>query len=667
MSKVIKILPPIVAERIAAGEIIERPSSVVKELVENSLDAKATQVLVRLEDGGKSLIEVIDNGKGMSHEDLEISIERHATSKLKTLDDLDRIATLGFRGEALPSITAVSDLTLISRSTSEDTEEVAAYELQVGDLAGRLLEKPKVHKITFGQFIDSPHGTQIQARGLFSQVPARLKFLKSQAAEVSQVREWLERLAMAYPHVGFQLISEEKTILKLNPEDEISRVKSLLADGEDFPILTATNEQDGVRDLGFKARIHWVHGLSSPNSRKLIQIVNSRAIRDRLLQQATLNPFKQALLPGQFPAVALFIEVQPAAIDVNVHPTKSEIRFLDSRKVFQTLDFLVKGLIKNQGTSKPFSNFDPQPNSYVSTGNSAPEFKQDFNPGFRTAPSPTLTAAESASPWKSAAQTRSESGQSWERQATSFRGETGATAFAPTAFSFPEAPLTPQPYPLTSGERATSSPLSGSRFVGILFLTYLAYEKGDELILIDQHAAHERIRYEALMKRFQGHTSGTSSPSVSSQALLVPESVHFPAEHRTLLEQRLTQIAPWGFDGEIFGEAIVLFRSVPAEWGHYQLKSRLKNLIDRLLDSSGGNWLLDENLFETLASEACHSAIRAGDPLENEEVSSLTRQLFECDHPWNCPHGRPTLVRVPRTKLEEWFQRKLSSAGNFDV
>ena len=285
----VQILDPQVAERIAAGEVIERPASVVKELVENSLDAGATEIAVNLEEGGKSLIEVLDNGHGMTPEDLSLCIQRHATSKLRTLDDLERILSLGFRGEALPSITAVSDVSLLSCSKNSDT----TFQLNLKSMASA----PKPEAVTFGHFLNSPHGTRIQARGLFSQVPARLKFLKSQNAEVAQVREWIERLALAHPATGFRLTSDGRTLLNLRPQTESERIRTLLGDGDDFPIVFATEETSAQ----LKIRAHWLQGLSTPQTRKLIQVVNGRSVRDRMLQQAMLAPFRQVLFQASFP------------------------------------------------------------------------------------------------------------------------------------------------------------------------------------------------------------------------------------------------------------------------------------------------------------------------------------------------------------------------------
>ncbi len=664
-------LPPAVAERIAAGEVIERPASVVKELVENSLDAGATEISVRLEDGGKSLIEVIDNGRGMTPADLALSIERHATSKLTSLEDLDRIATLGFRGEALPSVSAVAEVSLISRTADAD----AAFELVAGDVADRGLNPPSAKRITFGHFNNAQHGTRIQARGLFSQVPARLKFLKSQAAEVSQVREWVERLALAYPQVGFQVHSGERKLLGLRPQSELERVQEILGEGEEYPVVFAENDQDGFRDNGLKIRLYWLQGLSSPQNRRLVQIVNSRSLRDRFLQQALMAPFRQNLLPGQFPAVAVFIEINPAAIDVNVHPTKAEVRFLDKNKIFKSIDTLVRGMIAQKGAPgrvpTPWNWPQPSPSderqpSHPDADQSSPELKltpELENPtDWRTAflERATPTSKNTGSLWTAR---ESNAPHAWNPPSNFGLGSEASPA--------PQTQLSPSVLPpgaLPSRETlavqelldiAPTQTVFERPPATILFHTYLVYEDGHEMVLIDQHAAHERIRYENLKNRLK--PLDTSSAVRASQALLIPETVKFDESQLAVIQNRLPALDSLGFEAEIFGEDTVLFRSIPSEWGFRNLKVRLKNLIEKLCDIQPGDapLFLDEALFESLASEACHSAVRAGDSLTLIEAQKLAQDLFQCEHPWNCPHGRPTVVRVPMRKLEEWFLRKL--------
>ncbi len=607
MSK-IRVLPPAVAERIAAGEVVERPASVVKELLENSLDAGATEVAVILEDGGKRLLEILDNGRGMAAEDLGLCLERHATSKLATLDDLERIATLGFRGEALPSIAAVSELSIVSRTGNEE----AAHEVRAGTPGAARPIGPT--PITFGHFLGSPHGTRVRAAGLFSQVPARLKFLRSASAEVAQVRDWLERLALSHPRAGFRLVSDDRTLLRLPPASEPDRVRAVLSDGEDYPLLNEES-QNSLRDAGIKARIYWLQGLTSPQTRRLVQVVNGRAVRDRLLQQALLAPFRQALLPGQFPAAALFVDVDPAKLDVNVHPAKAEVRFLDSSAVFRSVQWTASRLLERTG---------------------APAF-----------------AAGAASKWESAGTPIGEPVASTVGSAPASWGARDPSQYAQGSWTL-NPPATPG---AGTALPTPSHPLSSARYAGALFDTYLVFDLGMEAALVDQHAAHERIRFETLLAR----ALGAESPA--SQQLLIPEAAAIRPEDRTELERRLPWLARIGFDAELFGEQSVLFRAIPPEWGTDSLRVRLGGLVERLLAAgelqTDTEIRMDETLFEKLASEACHSSVRAGDRLDALEARALVDRLFLCTHPWNCPHGRPTVARVPRARFEEWFQRRV--------
>jgi DNA mismatch repair protein MutL len=699
----IQVLSANVAERIAAGEVIERPASVVKELVENSLDAGATEVLVALEDGGKSLIEIVDNGHGMSPEDLALCVRRHATSKLSTVGDLEQIRTLGFRGEALPSVAAVSELSILSRmSGASGASDAAAYELKlpaVNDQDRFEDRKFEPEKTTFGHFLSSPHGTRIQARGLFAHIPARLKFLKSQGAEVAQVREWIERLALAHPRTGFRLLSDGRQILSLRPQEETARVRAILADGEDYPMLSANSDLGavagglGVPDQasgrfegrapsssGIHVRVHWLQGLSSPQMRKLVQVVNGRAVRDRMLQQALLQPFRQALLPGQFPAVALYIDIDPALLDVNVHPTKTEIRFLEGRKIFHIIDGLIDSLIAREGAPAFAAGAWSGSGAGAGTGSGDASLGSGAGAtlGAPSGGAPLGMGGSEASAWRDPG-AGAGGAFSWTKPTVSSEGTpSGGAGFAlrpsystPTWSAAEPSPTHQSPLPLeTHPADQPHNPLRFGRLAGTLFNTYFFYEVGDELALVDQHAAHERIRYEQLKKRvLERSKEGGEALSPSSQALLIPEVVKFPAEERATLEARLEWLTQLGFEAEVFGDDTALFRGVPAEWGlSRDLRTRLKNLVDRVLAQEASEpeprpglaaLNMDESLFEALASEACHSAVRAGDRLETEEAASLIDQLFRCEHPWNCPHGRPTVVKVPRARFEEWFQRRV--------
>ena len=585
----IRILPASIAERIAAGEVIERPASVVKELVENSLDAGATEICVNLLDGGKARIEVIDNGTGMSQEDLALSVKRHATSKLQTISDLEKLLTLGFRGEALPSIAAVTELTIVTRPKSDQQNDPTAFELSYP----HVFPKP----VTFGHFIGSPHGTKIAALGLFSQIPARLKFMKSQSAEVSQTREWLERLAISHSNVGIRLTSDDRVVLNLRPQNQLDRVRAILSEGDDIPIIS----EEIKNNLG-TFRLYWVQGFSSAQARKLVQVVNKRAVKDKVLQQALLMPFRQALMPGQFPALALFADIDPSTIDVNVHPAKTEVRFLDSGKIFSSVETLCSSLISKAGAAAFVSGLS-------------------------------------------------------DRITTSYGPNSVWRLEDPAGFAKP----TTNVYQKPQQQRFTLESVhdfKAQNYVGALFSAYLLYDFGDEVALIDQHAAHERIKYERIKTRYLKH-----GPS-ESQQLLLPEAIHFQPDEKHKIEKSLSLFAQLGFEVELFGEESLLVRAIPAEWGTGDLRIRLKNLVDKLLGFSDDELTkatdeLDEQTFEKLASEACHSAVKAGDKLDHFQATTLVDDLFRCSHPWNCPHGRPTVVRIPKARFEEWFKRTL--------
>ena len=610
MSKPIRILPPAVAEKIAAGEVIERPASIVKELLENAIDAGATRIQVRLEDGGKQLIEVTDNGHGMSEDDLGRCMARHATSKLATLDDLDHILTLGFRGEALPSIGAVSELSILTRDESSSKSSVAFL-----NLGGR------VERATHGEFLGTPHGTRVQARGLFATFPARLKFLRASASEVSAVRDWMERLSLSRPEISFTLLSGQKELLRLKATTEAERVREVLADGEDFPIQVA--EADGIR-------AYWIQGLSSPYLRKIAQILNGRSIRDRAIQQAVLAPFRQALLPGQFPALAIYLDLPTDEVDVNVHPTKAEVRFLRSSDIYHRVSKAIEAMIDHHGAP-----------GFVNQGAGA------FSPSLQ----PTLSAAEplwNTSPHYAANSLGSPSSPSPPFNFPTSNSNSNSNSTQTATATVDSNSPSPLPSPLDSLEQ---------RYIGRLFSTYLAFDQGTELLLIDQHAAHERVRYEQLR---------TAHAGAGSQALLLPEVVTLRADDRARIEARLPELAALGFEAETFGDERLLFRAIP--WAtstgeSEELKTRLKNLVDRLANlpasASVTTALIDEVSFETLASRACRSSVRAGDRLEPAQAIALHRDLFACEHPWNCPHGRPTTVKIPRARFEEWFQRRV--------
>ncbi len=591
----ISILPSLIAERIAAGEVIERPASAVKELCENAIDAGATSIAVHLKRGGTDLIEIIDNGSGMAREDLEVCIGRHATSKIREFEDLTRLHTLGFRGEALPSIASVSELSIASRS-QESTE---THEIRLSQAATPKADSTQIANISF---LGSPHGTRIRVASLFSQVPARLKFLKSPGAEASAVRDIIERLALTHPEIRFTLQNEERTMLDLPAESLRDRAIRMLSDDNPFDVQETTLEG------AYQIQIIWLKGLSFPHTRSMIQIVNGRALRDRTLQMAILNPLKQSFLPGNFPALVVKLDIPTDELDVNVHPSKTEIRFLDSGKIFALCNAAFQKLL---GQERSFA--------------SSPASSPAWSPAWSPAPSSNSSYS------------------SYSRGYTPMlQFETGpGPSHSDSTFGAPSAPT-----------EFTDATLIGD-YRGVLFSTYFVFEKGDDLTLIDQHAAHERVRYEALKNRI------LKQEKIETQILLVPEVVKLPFEKLRDIKPKMALLESLGFDVEIFGEEALLFRAIPAIWGNRALTERLKNLAERLLmaEVDPNSLVWDETLFEKIAMEACRSSFKAGDSIHEFSAVDLTRKLFQCEHPGNCPHGRPTSIRITKTKVEEWFNR----------
>lgn len=572
----IKILPALIAERIAAGEVIERPASVVKELVENSIDAGATRIEVRLQKGGCELIQVTDNGSGMAKEDLELCVCRHATSKIQNFEDLSALSTLGFRGEALPSIASVSELTILSRR-QETFQIKAAHTAPV---------RAQAELMPNFNFLGDSHGTQIKVTSLFSQIPARLKFLKSAGSESSAVREILERLALTHPEISFSLFSDERALLNLPSENLKMRAERMLADGNPFEMLEC--KLDG----GWSIHVLWLKGISVPHTRSMYQVVNGRALRDRILQQAILSPLRQSFLPGNFPAIIVNLNIPKDELDVNVHPTKTEIRFLDPKKIFALCHAALQKLLQDS-TPKDFWQSTPTLGGF----------------------SNSLSTTEISS------------------------GLLPHQEYSPQSF---ESNFDASPF---------------GQFRGILFQTYLTFEMGEELLLVDQHAAHERIRYEALKNKV------LNREQIESQDLLIPELIKIDRQEMITLSKKLPLLEKLGFQCEVFGEDTVLFRAVPAVWGNFQLTERLKNLLVRLsleqLDTTDKELVWDETLFEKVAMEACRSSVKAGDRMTEFGAVDLAQKLIHCEHPGNCPHGRPTFIKISKLKVEEWFSRKI--------
>jgi DNA mismatch repair protein MutL len=602
----IRRLPAAVVNRIAAGEVVERPASAVKELVENSLDAGAARIDIVVRDGGQTLISVADDGRGMDADELLLAIERHATSKLPD-DDLSRIATLGFRGEALPSIGSVARLTLTSRPAGQPHAWALLVE---GGQVGR--PEPAAH----------PPGTRIEVRDLFYATPARLKFLKAAATEQAHALEAVERLAMAHPRVAFCLSTGTRTLVDLPAamadDDETARrerIARLL--GKDFidNAVVVDSQREGIGLSGFA-------GLPTLNRRTSSQqflVVNGRPVRDRMLQGALRGAYQDLLPSDRHPLVALFLAVPAELVDVNVHPMKTEVRFRDAA--------LVRGLIVG-AVRRALAAAGHQASTTVVRG---------ILPG-------GSASSRSAPPsWPAAyAHGHIAPGLAEAAQAFHLPLPTPEPSLAGLALSaLADAPVPDVP-------PADIPPLGFAR--AQLLGTFIISQAEDGIVIVDQHAAHERLVHERLKRQL-------AAGGVARQALLIPQVVELDDAACRRLVARAADLEALGLRLEPFGAGAVVVREVPALLGAGDVSGLIRDLADDLADLDD-TIALQERLSALCGSMACHGSVRAGRKLSIEEMNALLRDMEATPHSGQCSHGRPTLVRLERADIERLFHRR---------
>ena len=599
----IRRLPEGLVNRIAAGEVIERPAAVVKELAENALDAGAKHIDVVLRAGGRALIAVTDDGRGMTPEELTLAVERHATSKLPD-DDLVNIATLGFRGEALPSIGAVSRMSVTSRPAG--AAEAARLTLEGGKLGP---VEPAA----------GPQGTRIEVRDLFYATPARLKFLKSARAEQDQARDALQRLAMAHPEVGFTLADENRRLLDLAPasgalfESRLNRLAAIM--GRDFAenALAIEAEREGLRLTGYIG----LPTLNRGTARAQYLFVNGRPVRDRLLHGAVRGAYQDFLARDRHPLVALFLEVPPAAVDVNVHPAKTEVRFREAA--------LVRGLIV--GACK-HALAEAGHRASTSVAEAA---LQAIQPGLGLG-TPT---------WHGGA-LRPSAGMA--EAAAAYHAPLPGLATAPGARAESE---TAAPTESTIVE-AGAYPLGAAR--AQVHATYIVSQSEDGIVIVDQHAAHERLVYERMKQALAAN-------GVARQLLLLPEVVELEEPAVARLAARASELAELGLVLEAFGAGAVVVREVPALLGEADVQGLVRDLADELAEL-GEALALKERLETICGTIACHGSVRAGRQLNTDEMNAILRQMEATPHSGQCNHGRPTYVELKLADIEKLFGRR---------
>ena len=608
----IRRLPEDTINRIAAGEVVERPASAVKELVENAIDAGATQIDVSLGSGGKTLILVEDNGHGMSADALALAIERHATSKLPEGDSGNRmfqIASLGFRGEALPSIGAVAHLELTSRMAGDDSAHTVS------------VNGGKVSAVTPAA---GTRGTRVEVRDLFFATPARLKFLKSERAETTAVSDILKRLAMAHPAIGFSLTSDGRKTFAYPPESgedgQLKRLGAIL--GRDFadnavPVMAA---RDGVRLYGFAGLPTFNHA----TAQKQYLVVNGRPVRDKLLNGAVRGAYQDFLAGNRHPALALFIELPSDALDVNVHPAKTEVRFKDAGLIRSMIVGGLRAALAEAGHRA----------STTVAGQTMAAFRSGHMGG-------NMGDAGRQGDFAAAQNFQAPIGPAAENM-----GEGMAEAAADWLSTPQAAAAMAEPAP-------AHLPLGLAR--AQLHETYVLAQTHDGFVIVDQHAAHERLVYERMKAQI-------AEAGIKRQILLVPEVAELEEEAALLLLSRADELAELGFVIEDFGPAqagrkAVMLREVPAMLYGADLKLMLADMAEEMRELGAG-LALKEKLEDIAGTLACHTSVRAGRRLNTDEMNALLRDMEATPNSGQCNHGRPTYVELKLADIERLFGRR---------
>jgi DNA mismatch repair protein MutL len=594
--------------RIAAGEVIERPASVVKELVENAIDAEATAVEIVTVAGGLSLIRVSDNGVGMTGSDLLLAVDRHATSKLDE-EDLFNIATLGFRGEALPSIGAIAHLALASRSRARND----AHEIVV-DRGNKAALRPAA----------IAGGTRVEVRELFSATPARLKFLRSERAENFAINEVVKKIALAQPGIAFSLTTGERTALRLpqeaaGPAGHLSRLGRIM--GQDFlrDALPVEAEREGIRVTGFAG----LPTLNRPDSAHQHLFVNGRPVRDRLLIGAVRAAYADLIPRGRAPLLALFVTLPAREVDVNVHPTKAEVRFRNVHGVRSLMLGALRAALEAAGHRASDRGGTAM---LAALAQSAGDGKAALGANF---PMPPAARA-----W---------SGRAYPRSATATLAAMQAPLegmVAPSAdWSAAAAPAAPE---------LVDRPLGAAR--AQLHETYIVAQTRDAVIIVDQHAAHERLLYERIKAQL-------ADGGVARQALLIPVIIELDADEIAGLVEAGAALLELGLRLETFGPGAVMVREIPALLGDADIGGLVKDLAREALRESAGA-LLNERLAAVCSSMACHGSVRAGRRLTGQEMNALLREMELTPHAGQCNHGRPTYVELKLADIERLFGRR---------
>ncbi len=614
----IRLLSETVASQVAAGEVVERPASVIKELVENSLDAGARKIDVVIRRGGISLVRVIDDGCGMDRDDALLSLERHATSKIRSAADLQAVATLGFRGEALPSIASVSRF----RLTTRESGAIAGTEI--------IVNGGKIDVVRDGG--EAP-GTQVEVRSLFYNLPARRKFLRSENTESRNIEHQIHLQAIGHPEIGFSLMRDERILFQLPATATLGdRIRDLYG----IELLQRLVEVNGAASpkIGISGFIGQA-GLSRQTRSQQLVFVNGRAIESTLITGAVREGYHTALMKGQYPVTFLFVEIDPGAVDVNVHPAKREVRFRDPNGVREAVVRCIQQTLEHARAEwqEKFRAPVPPGSAAAVSAKAAPDLSlrsEIIAPEATHRELPHLgTVAGIADPGRAPSEIV---GQALRLLATPTDSATDAVAL--------------------QLQREVGKPAQQQfEIIGVLSKLYVLMENASGLVLVDQHAAHERVLFEELRRRME-------QQGVPTQKLLLPQTFDVPPRDADWIEHNLPVLQRMGIGIESFGPGTFKIDSLPSFLDVSDPAQFMRKVIDDLksVSNSASAMRLGE---EMIAKTVCRHAVKANDPLRYPEVEKLIRDLLDCDLPYCCPHGRPTMIQISLAELEKKFGRKI--------
>jgi DNA mismatch repair protein MutL len=619
---IIRLLDESTINKIAAGEVIERPASIVKELVENSIDAKAAAITIEVNNGGKSFISVSDNGNGILSEDLEHVFERHATSKIEDAKDLFNIFTLGFRGEAMASIAAVSEVELQTRTESEDSGSSILIK------GGHIQDKKS---------IGFPVGTTITVRNLFYNTPAREKFLKSDISEQGHIVDVVQKLAMVNTAVSFKLIVDGKNVLHTPGNGDLLSVLTCIYGKNTAKAMVKLDYNNPIINIdGYIGKPEIARG----NSTYMIFSVNNRIIKSKMLGEAVKQAYKGLLMNNKFPFVVLNLKVQTDKIDVNVHPTKAEIKFSDDRSIFSTIYTAVKSCLA--GSNLTFGSFE-EPEAYA-------EPVAAVSARIFEAPAPTIELPDTSDLYIKNTHAdlhdthHDTAQQSFLKNDFSYKAENIGKSF----YEQQRPASVMQPNNTVINKEMRPNQIAGLNIIGLLFNTYILTQDASNFFLIDQHAAHERINYEYLLSKYD-------TGDITVQPLMVPIVIEVSPKEAVLVKDNFEIFERLGFEIEWFGENTIAVRSVPIVMG----EPCSGDFFNEILDSLESNNKTVSPLEKIVISMACKNSIKAGTSITYEEMQELVKRLSQTKAPYTCPHGRPTLISMSQYELEKKFKRVL--------